>query len=228
MSANFLDKRAKMFGLDDHLYLCGPPNGPPIPKSDHPHAAFCEYSSFDNGKHTTTVTSEGEYMLPADWEKKVLPHLPVPVPLPHLAELALVAVIIAAGTSKSRLKASTVTGQGRALTCCVLSSVGWSANCSGSGVLYQSNSVVTSPTAGDYIEMAVGYALDKFLGRVVDRLLKGVPEPFKSLLGKGIDLIKDPIVDFAKEKARELVDDTIVPEINEHVPKLEKLVDELL
>lgn len=215
MSANFLDKRAYMLGWDDHLYLFAA-GKVPVPKFDHPHGVYADYASFDNGKHTTTVTSEGQYMLPADWEKEVVPHMPVPVPIPHPAEAALAIYFSGTGKSKSRMKASTVTGQGRALTCCVLGAVGWSANCSGSGVIVQSNTVVTSPTAGDYVEMAVGYALDKFLGGIVDGLLEGVPEPLASAIEKGLDLIKDPVVEWTQEKARELTE------------SMEEAIDDLL
>lgn len=205
MSASFYNQSGDMFGFDCHRYWVA---GLPPP-------AFTLYivtipfthTVDDDAKITARVTSAGRRMFHGGTSFTFVPHVPIPVgpPCPARAWVEF-AWIVLFSKSKAVLAAGSVTGQGKALAICIEGAWGVNLNCNEPTSLPTDkvrsfNSVITTPSGADLVIAALDVAMDFLLGKVVDRLLKGVlgkvvpkkwqdwfkervPEPVKKILDK--------------------------------------------
>ena len=205
MSRNFLDNSAWMVGVDLHTYLAlVPPSPAPVPVPFHPTAVACRFAHFSNGERCSTVTADGQRMIKSTFDLDGVPHLSVPVPPPHLAELANLLFIVATSGSAPSLYTPTVTGEGTPLSACSLAeSIAMNINCGQMiNVVICVSTVKTEPSAADYAKAAtrIGWSMVKdagfgalpntsipILGDVLGYLLQKAFEPLdnivKSMLG---------------------------------------------
>ncbi len=186
MSACFYDMGGVMVGVADlHDYIAAPA----IPTKTLHFATIPLWSRPRTGD-AATVTSEGKEMAKEGFKNYLVPHVPIPIPPvpPGPDEPKMLAIIFATSKSTAYLGRGTVTHGGTPLACCVVSMVGVNGNCgSGPGVVINPNSVVTTPSAGDFASAIVGRALDLLAGELMSDMLKGVP---------GIDHFTRPILKF--------------------------------
>lgn len=191
MSACFYNNAGTMTGIDGHKYMAlVPPNPLPTPGL----AIYIAGAAFRQGaatfyKRTATLTSDGHKMLMGGFDLYLVFHIPV-FPLlpalmvpPHPAELLNTAAIIADSGSKAQLQAHSVTYKNAPLATCIAGPAGLNVNCwdSGlsapSGVVVNMNSVITSPTWGDYFGAIAGWIADMAIGVFID----AAPGPIKHL-----------------------------------------------
>jgi hypothetical protein len=177
MAANFLNNSGEMVGFDVHKYWVSQPAPPftaPVPAWVYLVAAPFSWFAATGEKRTCTVTSDTFPMIQGGFEIKVVPHGPIPGPAGWMEIVELILIHLLA-SSKARLTAHSVTGQGSPLATCIASDAGLNVNCqelfdAPSGAVVNVNSVETSPTAGDYLGAIVGYAVDAAIGWAVGEL----------------------------------------------------------
>jgi hypothetical protein len=184
MTASFKNKSGVMTGLDAHRYFVGPfPLAPPpaVPII-WLHVVAAPFTWVDtNGGWCNTVTSEGWNMVKGGYCLYLVPHVPLPIacPPPSSLEVAQLIMVIAISTSKAYLSVGTVTGEGAPLACCLAEPIGVNMNCNGIGVVFNSNSVVTSPSYGDMAGAAVEHILDTLWSKALG---KALPDPIAKYL----------------------------------------------
>jgi hypothetical protein len=171
MSANFLDTSGICAGVDWHMYFTVGPLGAPLPVPLVPHGVMGAHSELQKTwRVATTVTTEKKPTLQGQWAMLVVPHVFVPAGAPHpAAEPINLCAILAASSISPQLTAHSVTGQGQALLVAVDGAQGANLDCSdlpapGISADFNLNSVMTSPTLGDYLSglfsalCSLGYA----------------------------------------------------------------------
>lgn len=171
MSANFYDNAGVMGGIDYHEFFMLIPPGLTIPIKLFPHIVsapfFWPTATF--WKRTGTVKSDNWQMIQGSFDLYLVPHIPMPLPWAPTEPVQLLKVTASAG-SKAQLTAHSVTGEGNALATCIAGPFGLNVNCqefglsAPTGVVFNLNSVQTSPTAGDYAGAFLGYVVDAALG----------------------------------------------------------------
>jgi hypothetical protein len=230
VSVNFYNSVGQMLGVDCHTYwfVGGPPQtaffvGLPMPFA--PHVVCIPFfgtwpATFY--KDTDTVSSDGWDMLQDGYDWYLIPHIPaVPMPMSVLGCVILGKTIVDSG-SKPFMSVHSVTGEGEPLATSVFGWFGLNANCWDgglslpTGIVYQPNSVVTTPTLGDYIGAVAGLLGDNLVGVLTDpidssiikHVLRRLPDVLKKL---GIDSPEiNSIVDFpgeVKKAVQRAVDD---------------------
>ncbi|MEZ4443450.1 MAG: hypothetical protein R3B72_30545 [Polyangiaceae bacterium] len=200
-----------MAGIDFHVYLMlGPNPAIPIPSPKHPHAATVSYT-FPGSKHAVKLTANGHEMLREGFAVYLVPHVPLPVPLPHPLEAGWLVAIIGTSKSSPAFSRGTVLNAGSPLACCVAGSVGFASNCGGFGTILNSTTVVTTPSASDLARGAVNAGLNAFVSGLFGGLL-----PLPPMLAHYVKFLFDntvkkwvisPLVKWVSDEARELVDE---------------------
>ena len=231
MSANFYNGEGQMLGVDCHTawMIGGPPLtavtvGVRVPFA--PHIVFLPLFTgwpATYYKETGTVSSNFWKMLQDGYDWYLVPHIPT-LPLSKIVGAAILAKTIAESGSKPLMSVHSVTGEGEPLATSIYGWFGLNVDCwdSGlsipSGVVKQPNSVVTSPTVGDYVGAVVGLLADNLVGMLLDDLptpvlkqvLRRLPDILKAL---GIDSFEiNSIVDFpgeVKKAVQKAVDDAL-------------------
>lgn len=176
MAANFYDNSGMMFGTDVHKFYA--PGPPPtfLTETILPYFAsapfFWPTATF--WKRTGTVKSGNWQMIQGSFDLYLVPHVPLPAPQGWLETVEIVVIIMDSG-SKAQLTAHSVTGQGNPLATCIVSAFGLNVNCHDkglsfpTGMVFNVNSVETSPTAGDYVGAVIGWAVDCAIGFALDK-----------------------------------------------------------
>jgi len=164
MSSNFYDTSGSCTGIDAHMYLgVAPPLPPPIPCEMVPHIIFWKHSwKSRDWRIATKVTTCGNPVLQSNWAMLCVLHAPIPVMLPHPIEIAQLEGIIVAGSATPQLTAHKVTGQGGALCVEISGTFGLNLDCGDYIALskdFNTNTVVTQPTRGDYVAAVLSAAL---------------------------------------------------------------------
>ncbi len=196
MTVCFHDDAGRMYGVDKHLYW----TAAKIPIPDHPHMVvlplFAQPSFLS--KRAGTVTSESWKMIQAGHKNMQFVHVPVPVPPDPQLEALNLAVIITLSKSGPVFSVGSVTGEGTALAVCAIHAFGYNNNCRGDGIAPNGNSVVTSPTLGDYASGALGVAVGRWLKKVI-------PNPVVRWVVDKV-LIKPYVLPWVQNKLKEFVD----------------------
>jgi hypothetical protein len=226
MTACFYDQRGWMLGRDKHLFL---KRGPGwfavigVPEPDDTHIVAAPNSWASNGRHTSNVTSGGNLMLMGEHSLECVPHVPVDLLEGAVLETPLLAWIIANSESEPFLKKANVHGNGAPLACCLFAVLGLNLNCEGLGAVINPNSVVTTPTIGDFASAvfswaanaAVDWAIGKFVEKVTpfdvpidkDGELKPVKEVVMYIYDKFVKpYTVDPVVESLTEDVRSYAD----------------------
>lgn len=235
MSSCFYDMRGGMLGLDKHIYWklvkgAGWPGivvGLPDEKW---HAVGSMHDWNHNANHTTTVTSEGNLMLKKDFSMEYIPHIPLVTDPPSVLGVAWLIGVIVRSKSEPVMHMPSVTGQGTALACCVYSMIGVNKNCGGYGVVINPNTVVTSPSLGDFAQVLLGMLVNQALDWVVDKLIgivfpswrfpvpnldsknkpkfQEIPNPFAEVTKWAFEeYVKKPYIDpFVEQKVKDVTD----------------------
>lgn len=162
MSTNFYNINGGMAGVDLHMYIAAA-GLVPVSLPLHPHivGATFDWATCSQKTIVRTVTSEGFAMLQNGHEICLVPHLPILFPFPHAAEAGQIGWVFGASTTTAVMSVHSVTGQGEPLATCLKGAWGVNENCDSpfdapTGVVHNSNSVQTTPTAGDYANAALG------------------------------------------------------------------------
>jgi len=194
MSVCFYDGRGGMTGVDVHIFLLAGPGplavtGIPIPVG---HAVgFWSFGTWAGTvwKMARTVTSDGHAMIQDGYDWYVVPHAPMAAP-PAAAEAAKLTGIMISSRSSAWMSVHSVRAQGGPLATCFDGMAGLNANCwewglsLPTGVVVNPNSVVTSPTLGDYLGAVASLALANAIGVATYAIVGSVPSPVvKKLLG---------------------------------------------
>ncbi len=200
MAANFYNASGVMIGLDFHSYWAVPGVLSPL----WPHVVGAPFSWLISDKATrlAKVTSNGKPMCQATMDLDGVPHVPLPIVPPHVAEAVQLGGVVIGSGSKAVLAVASVTGQGKPLAVCVEGAFGLNLNCQEgwklpTGIVLQSNSVMTQPTAGDYACAVLDVLLDNLLSKVSSHLSKKLAGKMK--LSKGKDALKEMIKQAIKE-----------------------------
>jgi hypothetical protein len=172
MLVNIYNKKGIMIGIDLHKYwVLLPPPAPPtgVPKIT-PHAvgipfvwlSATPYKAADTVQTSGSTTLQGGY----DWYRIV--HIPLTTAAPGPGEAVEFIKITALAGSKAQMSVHSVTAEKGAVATCIAAFVGLNVNCNEpadmpTGPTFVSNTVRTSPTAGDYAGAGAGYALDAAL-----------------------------------------------------------------
>jgi hypothetical protein len=201
MSSCFYDMRGVMAGIDEHIFwklvkgagwpgiLVGVP-------SKTKHLVMTGHNSPNNGKHTTTVTSEGNQMLKKDFNNEYFGHIPLTPNLASVLGVAWLAGVVVRSKTQPFMSMPSVTGQGAPLACCVVSMIGANVNCGGYGVVVNPNTVVTNPSLADFARALLGLAVNKAIDKAVDKVIGLV---FPELeLPMGGDKVPNPIAEILK------------------------------
>jgi len=201
MSVCFYDNRGLMSGVDIQTFMVVGPglaavSGIPIDWG-YVVAAPNFWPPAYFWKRCGTVTSDGWKMIQSGFALRLVPHVPVPGPPPAPTQAVNLAGIIIASKSSPTMTAHSVTGEGQKLAVCVAGSFGINKNCSKAivGLVSNPNSVVTTPSVGDYVAAVVGVALGKAIPNV------SLPIPF--LAG----FIKKKIIGFIKGRVQKYTDE---------------------
>jgi hypothetical protein len=226
MTACFYDKRGGMVGIDNHLFLERGP-GPlaviGIPRPSSVHIVWAANWWASNDKYAATVTSDGNLMVQGDFQIQWVPHVPIDAAKGALLEIGMLAAIIANSESKPFLTKFNVHGNGAPLACCLAWFVGLNLNCEGYGALLNPNSVVTTPTLGDFAAaiaaFALNMAIDAILEEIIEAVVPDVPigpredefRPVKEVVKTIFDKVVrpytvDPLVEKYKPQLQEFVD----------------------
>lgn len=181
MSVCFYNTKGQMVGIDAHKFqMAVPPDPAPVPLPLFPYAVYVPLSwgICDTKSIVKTVTSNGAPMIQKDHKKKMVPHLFLPVALPHPFQAVQNAAIIATGKTTCVMAVSSVTGGGEELATCLARCWGLNENCcepipAPSGHVINPNTVQTTPSAADYVNALISYASSVFW--------KLVPKPVQYL-----------------------------------------------
>jgi hypothetical protein len=166
MSANFLDKSGFCMGIDFHVYFTVVPPAPvPVPVPYDPHIVGDSHagpSKFWRIAHT--VTTNGNPTLQSQWAMLVIPHCFIPAGPSHPVEAVNIAAIIALGSITPPMAVHSVTAEKGTLLTELTGSHGLNVDCSDMPLVGVSkdtnlNSVMTSPTLGDYLGSLLGAIL---------------------------------------------------------------------
>lgn len=248
MSSNFLDESGVTFSVycQHSYYKFDSILSPNTEVKDVPHLWGGSLSVDDsNGKLTATVTSEGNRMCQEGYKRQKLFHVPFPPGPPGPKELMQLKELYDKSFSEPCLATSTVIGQGTPLTATIIWIIGISQTCGGPGGIIQFNSVKTTPTVGDYLDVILDFLipylkklLKKFLKEALDKLIDLVDKLFKRtlvgiflgwlakivlkflakhLIHPLIDFVVDELGDLIHDKLPELVDKHVVPLFQQHV-----------
>lgn len=167
MSTNFYNTNGSMNGVDMHMYQALiPPDPLPVPIPLHPHYTHVGFGWGISKEKTIvrSVTSEGFPMLQKGHEIWMFTHIPFPILPPYWpTEVPQLGWIWAAAKTTAVMSVHSVTAKGEALATCLKGAWGANENCDSpfdapTGVTHNSNSVQTTPTAGDYANAALGAA----------------------------------------------------------------------
>lgn len=165
MSVRFYNTAGWMIGVDLHRYQAVGP-GVPIPIPFHPHIVVVplSWSISAEKSRLQNVTSDGEPMLQKGHKLKMIPHVPIPYPLPHLAETAELAQVLVSSKTTCVMGVASVTGGGEPLATCLAGWWGLNVDCfspvdAPSGHVFNGNTVRTSPTLADYVNAGIDVAL---------------------------------------------------------------------
>lgn len=189
MSANFLDDKGRMVGIDLHVFwtvIPAPPYVVPVPMI--PHLVHADHDRLIAMGRTPTVTSDAEKMLKSGFGMYVFIHSPLTVLPPAPVEAIMLGVLLVKASSIVVMTVHSVTSQATPLGTCIYGAFGIHVNCGlpGVGAVYNANSVKTSPTAGDYAGAIAAFA---------SRTLIPIP------------IVKGIIGEWAKRKVQENVDE---------------------
>ncbi len=207
MSACFYDMGGGMIGFADlHMFIAAPTI--PVPFTFH-FAAMLFRNPVRMGE-IDTVTSEGKQMAKQGFKVFLIPQVPITKEPAGGLEAGMLVILLLTSKSTAYLGRSTVTHGGTPLACCVASMVGVNGNCGwGAGLVINPNSVVTTPSAGDFAGAVVGRALDLIVGYYLG---KALPQNWfiKPVLKFIIELTtKKPIVGRAIKSIKKQVQETV-------------------
>lgn len=181
MSVNFYTTKGWMVGVDTHKFQSAlPPDPAPVPIPIFPYAVFAPLSwGFCDPKSIVQrVTANGAPMIQKGHKKKLVPHVFLPLALPHPFQAVENAAIILKGSTACEMAVSSVTGMGEELATCLAGFWGLNENCDepvpwATGHVFQSNTVKTAPSLADYVNAALGLAGSVFLSLL--------PKPIKKI-----------------------------------------------
>jgi hypothetical protein len=212
MSSNFYNTSGiHLNGLELHEYVAAPA----VPMSMHPHASG-QYDFFRPlatlWKKADKVTSDNWSMMQQGYDFYRIFHFPVPVPPPGAGEGAALGKIILTSGSKCQMAVMSVTSDGNPLACCVTNMFSTNQNCSDPidleiNLVVNLNSVVTSPTAGDFKAAFYSGLLDKFMGLGLGKLFEKGGGKLRN------ELLQEIVPDALKQTWRRLPD--VVPLIED-------------
>ncbi len=226
MSSNFHNTRGMhLNGLEIHEYVAAPE----VSIKYHPHASgqfWFMQPMATLWKKADRVTADARAMLQQGYDFYIIPHCPVPLPPPGPGEAAVLAKVIVNSGSKLQMAVLSVTSGGNPLACCISNMLSANQNCSDPfdvdvNLVLNLNSVVTTPTAGDYAAAIASGLVDKAMGaafgwaagkaadrakgksKVVDELLE---DTLKQVWRRAPDVIKSieqytttPVAEFVKQ-----------------------------
>jgi len=212
MSSNFYNTSGiHLNGLELHEYVAKTNVSIPF----HPHASG-QYDFFRPlatlWKKADRVTADKWPMMQQGYDFYKVFHFPVPLPPPDInAEGPVLGKIIMTSGSKCQMAVMSVTS-GSPLACCISNMVSVNQNCSDPvdvemNLVVNLNSVVTSPTAGDFAAAYLSGWLDKAMGYGVGKMFEGGGERFKNVF------LKDIAPDLLKQVWRRLPD--VFPQLEE-------------
>lgn len=170
MSANFLDNSGDCAGTDLHTFVTIGPLGAPVPIPFAPHAVGVSHAWASRAwRIAHTVTTTGSPVLQNNWALLLIPHAPMIGAPPHPAEGAMIASIVLGSSIAPQLTAHKVTGEGQPLFTEISGCLGLNVDCSDLPMVSADlnlNTVMTTPTLGDYIGAIVSGALSAFYGMI--------------------------------------------------------------
>ena len=218
MSVCFYDGIGGMTGVDVHTFYVSapppaPPTGVPIPAG---HAVgFWSFGVWPGSvwKLANKVTSDGHPMIQDGYSSYAVPHTPLAFP-PGPAEGPKLAQIIVTSSSNAWMSVHSVRAQGGPLATCLGGMAGLNANCwewglsLPTGAVLNPNSVITSPTLGDYLGAVAGLALANAIGSATHAIAEGLPAP----IVKNVMRLVPKFADFpnkVKKQVQKLVDGEI-------------------
>lgn len=225
MSVRFYNTTGKMVGIDLHLFQMLVPLDPaPVPVPCFPHFVYAPLSwgfASETSK-LKNVTSDGAPMLQKGHKLKLVIHFGLG--LPHPAEVAQLACVIAGSKTTCIMGVASVTGCGEPLATCLAGFWGLNLNCSSpvdlpSGHVFNGNTVRTTPALSDYANAAI----DVVLGNLMNVIEMALPKGSKWL--KWFKKFKDIK---KKSKLAEQIIKYLFKEISKTIPMpsdLEKKVD---
>jgi hypothetical protein len=211
MSACFYDMGGVMVGfMDLHTYIVAPK----IPNKATPHVVGTPFERLSRMGEIDSVTSEGMKMAKQGFKVFLVPHVPLTTAAPGPDEPLMLTIVHLTSKTTAYLSRGTVTHGGTPLACCVASMVGANANCGkGDGWVINPNSVVTTPSAGDFAGAIVGYALDLLCGEALGKVLPKdvfVKPVLKFLLGLTVKKwFVSPHITDVRKQVQEIVDELL-------------------
>jgi hypothetical protein len=150
--------------MDGHMYVAiPPPTGVPVPM---PHVANAMFLAIANRvwRVATKVWVGMTPGLQSSWARLLVNHAPIPVMPPQPAlEAAALATTIVTSSSQPVMTVHSVVGQGQPLMCCLALCAGANQNCGifpSGGPTLNICTVLSSPTLGDYVNAAIGIAIN--------------------------------------------------------------------
>lgn len=178
MSSNLLNKSGVMAGIDFHTYITIGPLGVPVPVPFCPHVVGGAHFLISRlWRIAFTVTTDGWATLQNNWALMVFTHVPEPAGPPHPTEGANIAIIVITSSSAPQLSAHSVTVEKQAVLTAIYSAFGLNLDCgtvpSPTGVDLNLNTVVTTPTLGDYLSAVLGALLSSAYGTVTGAVFGG-------------------------------------------------------
>jgi hypothetical protein len=215
MSVCFYDGRGGMTGVDVHIFLLAGPGplaitGVPTPAG---HAVgFWSFGAWPGTawKKATTVTSDGHTMIQDGYDWYAVPHVPLAAPPAVLEALKLSDTVLNSG-SNAWMSVHSVRAQGGPLATCLHGMAGLNANCwewgmsLPTGAVVNPNSVITSPTLGDYLGAIAGLAVANVIGVAIEEFVPS--SAVKHLLRRLPDVAKFlDVPGKLKEDVQKLID----------------------
>ncbi len=165
MSANFLTTSGSCMGLDGHTYFAA--GGPvPIPVPLVPHLVVAGHGGPSRTwRIAKTVTTDGMPVLQGNWAMMLVAHIPNPPAAPHPIEPINLLAIILGGSATPQLTAHSVVVEGGALLTAISGAFGMNLDCADFPAHSEDvnvNTVMTTPTHGDYVAAVLSTALSWF------------------------------------------------------------------
>lgn len=235
MSVNFNDATGLMVGADNHIFLMVVPPSPlPVPTPTW-HVVGTPFMKEPTVKRIWKTKSDGWEMCKDGFDIYLVPHVPIPPGAPHPGEIAwLLTMVIAVSGSKCAMSVHSVTNGGDPLATCLISSIGTNMNCNDpldlpTDVVINRNTVITSPTLGDYlgalfgavVDSVISWAFGKLLGpaknagkrllqNIYKQILRRLPDLLKMIpvIGDTLSALAD-IPGFVKKQIQQGVDDAV-------------------
>jgi len=190
MSACFYNAEGGMVGVDPHLYVT---TGEVPVAAAHVTAKHFDSEPSTYWKRLQDVRSDGAAMIQRGFDQYLVPHVPIPTAPPGAGELAAYALIIATSSTKAHMSVASVTAHGSPLATCLYGAAGLNANCAmvialPTGVVWNPNSVETSPTIGDYIGAYYNYLFSAILSTLVGKHIDALGKLVAGPLGKVVEV----------------------------------------